>query len=164
MHEDLLAAWHRRARESQFAHYTAANSYSLRNRWLGIPTVLLTALVGTSVFATLEEAPSTRDRLILGLISLAAAILASLHTFLAYPELAEKHRAAGARYGALRRHIEQIQVLPPMSDQLVDEVSRLREQLDDLSSRSPDVPVRFWRKAQTDIKNTTRPGGFVQKT
>src|SRR4051812_41794598 len=51
----LLAEWLLRIRHAQVAHIKATGYYERLNLWLGIPVVLLTTLVGTSVFATLQQ-------------------------------------------------------------------------------------------------------------
>jgi multisubunit Na+/H+ antiporter MnhF subunit len=95
--EPVLAAWYRRARESQFAHYTSDSRYALLARLLGIPSVVLSAIAGTALFATLQKDSTSFDlRLALGLISVLAGVLAALQTFLGYGERADRHRAAGS--------------------------------------------------------------------
>ena len=80
----LLTDWFRRARESQRTHYECAARYSKLNHWFGIPTIILTAGVGTAVFASLEQVASGRMRIIVGLVSICATVLASLQTFLGF--------------------------------------------------------------------------------
>ena len=62
------------------------------------------------------------DRLIDGLwattcppmpLSLTAAALSALQTFLRYPELAQKHHSASHAYGALRRKLEHAMTFTP---------------------------------------------------
>ena len=160
--EAVLGAWYRRARESQFAHYHAANYYAAASRWLGIPSVLLSAIVGTALFATLQQDGIPRALQIgAGLIALTAAALSALQTFLGYDERAAKHRAAAAAYGAVRREIEQHQVLRPRSrtdaDSLID---TFRRHLDDVGVSAPDISSRLWKAARIDIAHTSRPEGF----
>lgn len=50
--QQLVVAWIRRAREAQFCHYESANIYSARDKWLGIPVIIITTVIGTSVFAS----------------------------------------------------------------------------------------------------------------
>ena len=105
--EELLQDWYRRARENQFAHYEAIKPLSSGNYKLGIPVAILSGLVGTSIFATLEtDQADISLRIVFGIISILAAVLASLQTFLRLSERAEKHRAVAVRYGALRRELE----------------------------------------------------------
>lgn len=88
------------------AHYIAAEVYSRRHRTVGIPSVVFSTVVATSVFSTLSESVDIRIRLLTGVVALLAAILAALQAFLGYGDRAEKHRHAGARYGKVRRDID----------------------------------------------------------
>ena len=99
--EPVLGAWYRRCRESQFAHYRASSRYAALARVLGIPTVVLTAATGTALFATLTKDQASQTlRLVLGLVSVLAAVLAALQTFLGYGQRADKHRTTAAAYGS----------------------------------------------------------------
>lgn len=90
--ENVLTDWHRRAQESQFSHYEAARYFNWLNNWLGIPALVLSTIVGTSIFASLsEQNVSTTLRVFLGYISLLAACLSALQTFLRFAERAKKH-------------------------------------------------------------------------
>ena len=107
--EELLLKWIRRARESQASHYDMADRLNRRGRWLAVSVIGITSLIGTSAFLSLvTTAVSSALRLIVGMTSVTAAVLAALQTFLRYAERAEQHRAAGARYGAVRRKLEAI--------------------------------------------------------
>jgi hypothetical protein len=109
MNEDqkvLLAEWLRRVVLSSQGHYENAQRLDKFNLFLGIPVVCLSAFVGTSVFASLGKNVESNIRIIIGLISVAAAVLASLQTFLGFSEKAERHKVYGAHYGSLRRKIE----------------------------------------------------------
>ena len=151
--EELLHDWYRRAREAQFAHYEAAKPLSSANYKLGVPVAVLSGLVGTSIFATLQEQPNLAFKIVVGIVSVLAAVLASLQTFLRFSERAEKHRAAAVRYGALRREVETaVAKGGPYDDKVVD---GLREKLDSISSDSPEIPDRVWKKIETMLKTRT---------
>ena len=45
------------------AHYIAGDRALAPNRWLGIPVIIITAVVGTTIFGTLNENPDTRLRI-----------------------------------------------------------------------------------------------------
>jgi hypothetical protein len=162
--DHLLAAWYRRARESQLSHYKVATFYAARARRLGVATVILSALTGTTLFATLEEtAGGTTIHLALGLCSITAAVLAALHTSLGYSERANQHRAAGTLYGSIRREMERYQAFRPAErDDAIRVLEGLRTRIDEAATAAPDVPERLWRQAQADIKHTSRPEGFTR--
>ncbi|MEO0333040.1 MAG: SLATT domain-containing protein [Bacteroidota bacterium] len=151
--EQLLENWYRRLREAQFAHYESAKVFDRMHYWLGIPSIFLSALIGTSIFATLGESVEVKFQLIAGLISIFAAALTGLQTFLKFFERAEKHRITAARYGSLRREIEELSSLEPsLSESLV---SSLRKSSDRLAEESPHIPAKVWSKSQNKLKGNS---------
>lgn len=153
--EALLQGWQKRARESQFSHYEAAKYFGALNYGLGIPVVVLTSSVGTTVFATLQKQVDMRTQIAVGGVSVLAAILASLQTFLRFGDRAGKHRSIGAQYGAVRRRIESLLVLPPSDrgepKQILED---LRGSLDSLAEASPDIPQRIWKRVTREFQKT----------
>ena len=146
---ELLADWHRRVRESQFAHYNAAKPLGRTNYLLGVPVTILSTLVGTSLFAT-HEANAPNFRLAIGFVSVTAAILASMQTFLRFSERAEKHRAVAARYGSLRRDIEALQAGGAPYDQA--KLDSLKEKLNSISEEAPEISERVWRSTEAILR------------
>ncbi len=144
--EDLLRRWLKRVRESSFAHYAAESSLNRLHLFLGIPATAFAALVGTSVFASLENNISSWIKIAVGLISIVTAILSGLQTFLRFAEKAERHRKTAVEYGVVRRSIEQHLVY---ANQLTYEVSdRIRERLDKIAAEAPNVAPRLWSLAE----------------
>ena len=96
--DSLLLKWIRRARESQMSHYDMANFLGRRSRGLGVSVIAITSLIGTTAFLSMiATGVSPWVRIVIGLVSVLASVMASLQTFLRYAERAEQHRAAGAR-------------------------------------------------------------------
>jgi hypothetical protein len=153
----LLLKWIRRSRESQMSHYDMADLLSARDRQLGWLVTVLTAFIGTAVFASLStEAVSLEWRIFVGLVSVAAVVSAALQTFLKYAERAEKHRSAGARYGAVRRRLEAVYSGDPDARN-GHYLTSIRDELDRLAQDSPNVPPRiFYRTQRTLSSNTAR--------
>lgn len=155
---ELLLKWIRRARESQMSHYDMADLLSARDRTIGWFVTALTALVGTAAFATLTlaAAASLQMRILVGIVSMTAAVSAALQTYLRYAERAEKHRAAGARYGAVRRRLEAVYVGDPDARN-GHYLSAIRDELDRLAEDSPNVPPRiFYRTQRALMKDAAR--------
>lgn len=150
----LLIEWFRRIVLSQQGHYNASAYFERLNYWLGIPVVILSAFVGTAVFATLEKNVDARLRILIGLISVLAAVLASLQTFFRFADRSEIHRDFGGRYGALRREIEQIIAFPPPTeDELRQPLTDLRQRLDTLGTEAPEIPRWAWKQAEQRFHN-----------
>lgn len=53
--EELLRSLHRRMYASQHAYYAEAERFRRWHFWLGVPAVILSSVVGTTVFATLQK-------------------------------------------------------------------------------------------------------------
>ena len=91
--QPLLEQWLRRARENQLQHWESARHYENLNYSLGIPVVVLSTTVGTTVFATLQKQVRLSVQVTVGAVSVLAAVLAGLQTFLRFSERAERHRS-----------------------------------------------------------------------
>ena len=143
----LLQRWLKRTRESSFAHNAAEERYFKTNLLLGVPASLFSAIVGTTVFASLEKDVDVRIKILVGFISIITAILTGLQTFLRYSERAERHRKIAAQYGSIRRTIEQNLVF---EDKLTyDVVDQIRKQLDSVGGEAPNVPSTLWKFSKT---------------
>ena len=151
--DELLRAWYPRAERALYAHRFAAKGFRTLHLWLGIPLVLLTAFVGTSVFVALEKETSQEFRFITGGTSVVAALLAALQTFLDFRERSDSHNQAAARYGAVRRKIEQFEALPTTdSEGCMEFFDSVRIELDTLAASFPAVSERYWKKADKEIQ------------
>lgn len=148
----LLRDWKRRCRESQRNHYIAANRYLRRNRFIGIPAIVLSAVLGTGVLASTQANVGNLWKIAVGLLGVAAAVLTALQVNLNHAERAEHHKSAGARYAAVRREIEQTLALPPGSpEELAKVLDRVRDRMDSLAEQSPALPPDLWDKSQDAI-------------
>ena len=141
----LLEEWYVRVVTTQRAHYLSAEHFGARRYWLGVPAVILSTLVGTSVFATVQKQPDVRFQIAVGLASVLAAVLTSLQTLLGYSERAEKHRITGARYGAIGRELESLRAFS--SSVTEQAMAAVRKRLDDLALESPNNPESIFAKA-----------------
>jgi hypothetical protein len=144
--KDVLKNWYQDVSVRQKAHYLSADHFERKSYWLGIPVIILTTIVGTSVFATLQKQPEPWLQISVGLASVLAAVLASLQTFLGYSNRAEKHRVAEAKYGALKRELEVLLAATKVesSDKVIVE---LRTHIDDCALESPNNPLRIYKRA-----------------
>jgi hypothetical protein len=95
--EQLLREWRRRLRWNCAIHYEAAKPLLRGNVLLGIPVVIFTTLAGLTVFASIGTSLYPWWKVAVGIVSIAAAALASLQTFLKLAERAETHRSTAVR-------------------------------------------------------------------
>jgi len=141
----LLREWDSDLRVICHGHYAAAVHADRRSYALGVPVVLLSTAVGTSIFAALGRHPLQATQVLVGVASFGAAALAALQTFMKYAERAEKHRLAGAFFGSLLKEMEQLRAVPPENDAAFKRWGdSFRNRWDDASKQSPTIPKRIW--------------------
>ena len=146
--EALLKDWRQRLAAACDAHYKIASGLRRKNLWLGVPVVILSSVAGTSLFATLAD-PEARlpaaFKIVIGLISLGAATLSALQTFLRFGERAEKHVVAGDWYAALRRDVDEMFALTPEERGKPKECfDRIRKEMAKVGQQSPEIGDRLW--------------------
>ena len=157
-----LDEWHDGLRIFHRAHSRAAVSYERKNIALGLPTVVLTAVAGTTVFTTISSSPDTWVKVLTGVMSLTAAVLAALQTFLRYSELAERHKGAAQSYGMLRRELEEMLAqstsTDPPAPPPADFMKSFRERWDGVDRESPNLPQRIYDEAEAQVAEAKRKG------
>lgn len=141
--KSVAEGWYNRAAIVAHSHYRAALRYSRLNFMLGFPTVVLATTVGTSVFASLQSKPDLWWQITVGSMSMAAAILSALQSFLGYSDKAEKHRTAGARYNAIGRELE---LWLSKSEEDIARLDDIRQRIDSLAQESPHIPGSVHRE------------------
>jgi hypothetical protein len=145
---DLLLTWQNRCDMVQAGHYRAASEFQRWHSILGVPVVVLTTVVGSSIFASMDkDAVATWIKLLTGFLSILAAGMSAAQTFLRFGERGEKHRQAGVAYSALKREIEQMIAYPDSDVKAC--VDDIRKRWDTLNSDCPTIPLRFMQAGQT---------------
>ncbi len=141
----LLEKWRKRVRMNQLVHYARAKELNLYNNWLGIIAAMVAAIVGTSIFATIQKDVALWARIAAGLTSFLGAILASFQTQFKFSERASQHHLVAAGYGSIHRLIEAAQALPPSSNDAAQKLLiDLEKRMDELPHQAPAVPQRLW--------------------
>lgn len=150
---ELIEQWKFRVHRVQLAHYESARRFERMHLWLGLPAIALSTIVGTAVFASLSKTADFSIQIAVGLLSVAAAVLTGLQTFLKYSELSEKHRLAGARFASLKHRIELLEILPPSTeDELRQTLVSIEESWAKFREESPTLPTRVWREIESKVK------------
>jgi hypothetical protein len=162
--EDILKqgdAYRGRANMLGHRHYAIADQAGRRHIVLGVPTLILTAVVSTSIFASIDSSPSTGWKIAAGLVAGAAAILAALQTFFGFAELGEKHRKAGAAYLALRMRIDNflLRAGTPGADRdaALEKLDEFVATFGSLDEQSPGFPARFFTRKRGRVEPDSVP-------
>jgi len=136
-----------------FAYNRAANRCLVWDVRIGGCVAILTALVGTSIFATLDEEPGLVAKIAVGLVSVTAAVASGIQAFAGMPQRIEDYLKAARRYGAIRRDIEQLRAAGPSGGPIAHaELTRIRRSLDDAAESSPNAPRRVWERTRRHMK------------
>ena len=141
------------------AHYLAADRYVHLNRVFGIPVIVITAVVGTTIFGTLNENPTPGWKIGAGLVTLAGTVLSSLQTALGFAQTSEKHKAAGEAYRAIRRRFEMFQLRyseagAERREEAMNSLEAIVAELADLPKEFPTIPDRCYSQAVNEQKKT----------
>jgi len=144
-----LFDWECRCAAAEEVHFDVAEQLSRRNLFLGIPVVVLSAIVGTSLFASVSgDGVAVWIRIAAGTVSLIAGVLASIQTFLRFGARAEQHRVAAERWAAVKREIEKVRALPAEqvgdANELLDDI---KTRMDQAADKAPAMPKRRWDRA-----------------
>lgn len=146
----LLSSWGRRAEAAKHAHYLLATRLRRRNLWLGVPAVVVSAVVGTSLFASLANESNdipAELRLSIGGLSVAAAVLSAMQTFLRFAERSERHAQAADWYASIHRKIDQTEALPSVERGDPKKVlNDLRKEIAEAGQAYPQIGETVWHE------------------
>jgi len=130
----LLSTYKRNPTIVRATQYTTSQQLAKANYLFGIPTAVLSAVLGTAILATIPESVDINLKIAVGLVSLLTAAFAIIHTLLRLEERAEKHRKIGARCAALIREIDDTLAYSKKGRNIPrDSVKSIRERYDEVS-------------------------------
>lgn len=139
------------------SHSLCTPIFESKNKILGIPAAVISAVVGSSIFANI--ALDNRNiwlMLITGMLSIGAAILSALQTFLRYSEIAQAHKASSAGYEQIRRKIDLFKLRYKNGDisksDLITQLEDISNQMNELGATSPTLPEHIQPKALPALK------------
>ncbi|WP_414683005.1 SLATT domain-containing protein [Longimicrobium sp.] len=148
--DEILGKWRDTIGQIQNAHYRSAIYVQRLNYALGIPALVISTAVGSTIFATISDDASNAVKIVLGLLSLAAAVLAGLQTWLGYKETAARHHIGGVRYGALLRLIDQTRSFPfERREDAKAFLDLVRGEWDSLQKELPMISQHVWENDHT---------------
>jgi hypothetical protein len=136
-------------------HYNAAARWDKAHLWLGLPTTILSTLVGAASFAQFAK-QSPDIALAAGCISIAVAVLSGIITFLNPNKREAAHLAAGNAFERLHNEARvfwSVDCLLEKSDVVLS--NKLRDMIDrksDLNGKSPQIPKWAYQKAKAGIE------------
>jgi hypothetical protein len=135
---DLLTKRRKLAWAAEHAHFERASVLGALNYLIGIPVVIVTVLAGSEIVSS--HSSDEPIPVWVGLVTVSAAVLASLQTFFRFGERAAFSAIAGNRYAKIRRRIEDALVAPgPDTDQALEKIRKME---DDAGEQLPPIGER----------------------
>ncbi|MCZ2857241.1 SLATT domain-containing protein [Blastococcus sp. VKM Ac-2987] len=148
------------ARRRDRAHYRMALRMDRQERLLGVPVILLSTIVGTTIFATLQDEASAGWRIATGSLSVMAAALAALQTFFNFGGEAQRHAAAASGYARAWRHMWLFETRYKdgrrSRDAALEEFASLLGEIDELEEHAPRISTKVWQKVKAEQAAETR--------
>lgn len=148
---ELITQWRNGVRINHQAHAWAALRFQRRESMFGLPVVIITAVIGTSLFGDLTK--ETVWKFVIGGLSVLTTVLASAQALLKNAELAEQHKAAALQYGKLRRRIEILLATDGSEKSIEAALPGLQEEWDGLDAQSPMLPQDLVDQALAGLKS-----------
>lgn len=149
----LLIEWQYKTSLSKSTHYEHAKHYHhLNRRYLVIPLIALSAIVGTSVFVALENISSSFPRILVASTTVILAVLSALQSGLGLGEASERYRTTATLFSGLEKHI---QVL--LADNVVTQESLIEteKKYSEIVSSAPPTKTKIYDviKQRVDSEN-----------
>jgi uncharacterized membrane protein len=160
-YDHLMDQWMSGLRISHRAHFEAAKYYERLHLRIGIPTVIISALLGTTVFANFQHSDNEWIKALLSVLSVAMIALSSLQTFLKYSERSERHRTAAVQLGEVRRELEELLAFNPQKEIDKTIVDVLRKKWDSVDRQAPTIPTKIYVEVESFVvaaKSRNNPG------
>jgi hypothetical protein len=138
-----------RAQILVMAHGMAADRAMIYHYLIGIPSVILSTLVGTAAFASITEAGRSVSwiAIVAGTFSAMAAVLTALQTFFNFPQRAEKHAEAAARFSRVVSRFERLGY--GLSNDR--EIKQIDEEFAAIIKESPRASIFLQRRARKPL-------------
>jgi hypothetical protein len=152
----LIYARKIKAQTLALAHGMAADKAEKLTLRLGVPVIVLTTLVGTASFANLVDLGKSNIALALGTgaLSIVAAVLAALQTFLNFHGKARAHAKAAAHLSSCARAYELI--LFTSGARQSAEFRKVDAELDRTIREAPRVSVAIQKRAGDEVENVRK--------
>ncbi len=139
------------------AHYQMALRFNRHERLLGIPVIVTTTVVGTAIFATLQQDAAVGWKIATGLLSVTAATLAALQTFFNYGGEAQRHAEVAVGYARLWRHIDQFKLRYQQEtatrEECLTDLATLVKDMDDLERQAPRITNKIWQQVKNEAEH-----------
>lgn len=131
------------------AHAITAEESDKWARRLGLLVVVLTTIVGTSVFTSLNNDPSLAAKIAVAVLSVGAAVAAGAKEYLALDKRCSAHRQASSDFGRLKNTAQELLAGGSVTD---PDIKKLDDEAEECDDRDPSLPGGMYDTAEDWVR------------
>ncbi len=148
--KNLILDWTRKIHTLEYAHRYASMTKERLNLYLGIPSIVISSLIGAQVSVPWQNNGVTQ--IIVAIGASIVAVLTGLLTFLKPSEVAEKHRTSSTTYEDLRHRLEILLTFNNTDEtDVMGKLNQFKAEWDRLET--PNVSNSNWSKAKKQVSS-----------
>lgn len=137
-------------------HYNARDRYANYHRNLGIIIVILSAVMGTSIYAALANSHFLAAQVVVGVFTVAIAVLTALQTWFNFEKRALSHKATADKYLWLKKEAQRMLAYhrdgaKPMQ-QLQLDIERMAQAAQEIQKEALETSPGDYEKAKVGIE------------
>jgi len=148
--EQMLKTWQRSTSIMHIANHIAASRFAKLYYRIGTFVTALSAIVSSTLFISIQNNKNENLILIAGIISLIAAILVGIFTFLNLSKRSQIHLKSAAAFQALRREIEE-ELAHLNENKQKENYKSIRDRSQQTFESSVPLPQRIHDKVKKEI-------------
>ncbi|MFA5778778.1 MAG: SLATT domain-containing protein [Elusimicrobiota bacterium] len=137
-------------------HYNARDRVATYNRNIGIAIVVLSAIMGTSVYSALSKSDILLAQIIIGIFILLNVILVALQNYLKFEKQALRYNVTADRYLWLMKEAQRLLAYHRDGNKTIEEVQRelerLYQEVEDIHKDEPETSQVDYQKARDGIE------------
>lgn len=144
----LVGEWHQHLRTMNRVHREMQADAGKRARSLAMATTVISAVVGTSIFTTIESSPAVGWKIAVGMLSIAGAVFGAIQSSLNLADRQAQHQSAAEAFGQLRREIEIWGALGSVDTLDAKDLKEFVERWNNAEAGAPSIPTdKYWESA-----------------
>lgn len=140
---------------SMKSHYNASNRLRRYSTKLGVLVIILSSIVGTSIFISVTKEQGTFWKILTGFIAVSVVILSALQTFLKFDEKSESHVKTANELRSVNKNIQALEHFYKgnmISDEdAAQQVKLFREKIDRIINQALLVNDEDYKKSKIGI-------------
>jgi hypothetical protein len=141
----MVSQWHQHLRTMNGVHRELQAAAGRQARTLAIATTIISAVVGTSIFTTLESSPAIGWKIVVGMLSVAGAVFGAVQSSLNLAGRQAQHQSAAEAFGQLRREIEIWGAVGSVDGLAAKDLKEFVERWNNAEAGAPSIPTeRYW--------------------